>query len=118
MQFNNLLDLVIHILNEMKAQDIANLDVRHLTSVTDHMIVCSATSSRQAKAIADKLVTECKQQGFKPLGMEGQDSNEWILVDLGDIIVHIMLAQTREFYNLEKLWAMTEKKKQASHGEN
>lgn len=97
---------IITQLEEMKAQDIVSLDVRKLTDVTDVMVVCSATSSRHAKSIADFLVSQAKAQNIPPIGVEGEEFAEWILVDLGDVIVHIMLPSAREFYSLEKLWGM------------
>ena len=92
------------VLDEMKAQDIRALDVRHLTSVTDTMIVAAGRSDRHVRAIADALIERCKAAGYRPLGVEGQDSGEWVLVDLGDAIVHVMLPRAREFYNIESLW--------------
>lgn len=97
---------VISNLEEMKAKDIVSLDVRKLTDITDAMIICSATSSRHAQSMADFLVSQCKAQNIPSLGMEGADFGEWILVDLVDVIVHIMLPSSREFYSLEKLWGL------------
>lgn len=105
-----LLALALQILEEMKAQDIETLDVRTLTDMVDTMLVCTATSSRHARAMADKLVSGCKAQGVQPLGVEGLESGEWILVDLTDVVVHIMLPETRAFYSLEKLWAVTDQR--------
>lgn len=96
--------LIKNILDDHKAVDITIIDVRKLTSITDYMIICSGTSTRHVKAMADQLVTKCKAEGIKPLGTEGERGAEWILIDLVDVIVHIMLPQAREFYNLEKLW--------------
>lgn len=97
-----------HILEEHKGIDINSLDVRELTDIMDIMIICTATSTRHARTLADKLVQAAKGAGIMPLGVEGEQPGEWILIDLADVVVHIMLAQTREFYSLEKLWAMTE----------
>jgi ribosome-associated protein len=104
MQPANLLKFVLHILDEMKAEEITSIDVTPLTDITEAMVVCCGTSNRHTKSIANRLLTESKQQGIQPLGVEGQETGEWILVDLGDVVVHIMLPQTRDFYSLEKLW--------------
>lgn len=99
-----LVKLVVDTLDDMKAEKIVNLDVRHLTSVTDHMIIASGRSDRHVRAIADTLVERCEAAGIDPLGVEGQDAGEWVLVDLADAIVHVMLPRVREFYNIESLW--------------
>jgi ribosome-associated protein len=103
---NQLQALVINTLDEVKAQDVRVFDVTDKTSVTDHMVVASGTSSRHVKTIADHLVTAAKQAGFRPLGVEGAGDSDWVLVDLADVVVHVMLPQARSFYNLEKLWAV------------
>ena len=100
-------DIVIDALEDMKAKDIVTLDVKPLTSVADLMIVASGTSNRHVKSIADNVREKVKHKGLQPLGIEGEDVAEWVLVDLGDIIVHIMLPDTRRFYDLEKLWSMS-----------
>tara|TARA_B100000614_G_scaffold185050_2_gene165852 strand:+ start:77566 stop:77907 length:342 start_codon:yes stop_codon:yes gene_type:complete len=99
-----LLDLVLDALEELKAKNIASLDVRAMTSVADDMVIASGTSSRHVKALADNVMEKAKDAGYRPLGTEGERGAEWILVDLGDIIVHLMLPATREFYDLERLW--------------
>jgi ribosome-associated protein len=91
-------------LDDLKATDVSVLDVRHLTTVTDTMIVASGRSDRHVRAIADEVVVQCKKEGFRPIGGEGQMVGEWVLVDLGDVVVHVMQPRAREFYNLEKLW--------------
>jgi ribosome-associated protein len=83
------------------------LDVKPLTSVADLMVVASGTSTRHVKSIADRVRERVKENGFMPLGVEGEEASEWVLVDLGDIIVHVMQPDTRRFYDLEKLWSMT-----------
>lgn len=103
---NQLQALVVNILDEVKAQDVRVFDVRDKTSITDHMVVASGTSSRHVKTIADRLVAAAKQAGVRPLGVEGEGGADWVLVDLADVVVHVMLPRTRSFYNLEKLWAV------------
>jgi len=101
---------VIHALADMKALDVTTLYVEPITSIADWMIICTGTSTRHVKAIADKLVEVMKHKGYQPLGVEGQQEAEWVLVDLNTIIVHIMLQETREFYALERLWGTSNEK--------
>lgn len=108
MNAEDLKKLVLETLEDYKAQDVIDIDVRQLTSVTDYMIICTSTSRRHALTIAEHLVTNAKHQGVTPLGVEGESEGEWILVDLVDIVVHIMQAKAREFYSLEKLWTKAE----------
>jgi ribosome-associated protein len=98
------LQIVAGVLDDMKAVDVLTLDVQHLTTVTDTMIIASGRSDRQVRAIASAIVEQCKKAGFRPIGVEGERSGEWVLVDLGGVVVHVMLPRVREFYNLEKLW--------------
>ncbi len=106
---NEMIALITDTLSAHKAKDIKVLDVHSLTDVMDTMIICTSTSTRHAASMADKLVTAVKKAGIRPFNrVENQTETGWILVDLLDIVVHIMLAETREFYNLEKLWTMTE----------
>jgi ribosome-associated protein len=101
-----LLALAEHALADLKARDIKVLDVRQLTTIADYMVVASGTSDRHVKSIADRLVQRASEAGCKPLGIEGTGSGEWVLVDLADVIVHIMQPKAREFYKLEGLWDM------------
>ncbi len=99
-----LTDIAIAALADMKAVNVKVLDVRKLTDVTDTMIVATGTSDRHVKSIADRLVERCRQAGHRAHGIEGEREGEWVLVDLQDLIVHVMLPRIREFYGLEKLW--------------
>jgi ribosome-associated protein len=102
----SLVQVVAGALDDLKAIDVHVLDVRHLTTVTDTMVVASGRSDRHVRAIAGSVVEQCKKAGYRPLGIEGERSGEWVLVDLADLVVHVMLPRVREFYNLEKLWDM------------
>ena len=106
---NSLLQLVIDALEDMKAVDILTLDVRDKTSVTDIMVICSGTSSRHVKSLSDNVIHKTKEAGTPPIGIEGQDAAEWVLVDLGDVVVHIMMPEIRDFYQLERLWSVESK---------
>lgn len=99
---------VVDAIEDIKGFDISVMDVRKLTSMTNYMIVASANSSRQAKAIADNVREKIKEKGFAIRGTEGEKDGEWVLVDLDDIIVHIMIPATRAYYNLEQLWGEAE----------
>ena len=97
---------VINALDELKAKDIREIDVRGKTSIADLLVIASGTSARHVKSIADEVVKFAKQAGVMPLGVEGEQEAEWVLVDLGDVIVHVMLPRIREFYGLERLWTV------------
>jgi ribosome-associated protein len=97
---------VLDALDELKARDVREIDVRGKTSIADLLIIASGTSTRHVKSIADEVVKFVKRAGMLPLGVEGQQEAEWVLVDLGDIIVHVMLPRIREFYGLERLWTV------------
>ncbi len=114
MQAEDLKLLVIDALEDIKAEDIQVLDVRTMTDVTDYMIIATGKSTRQVKALANEVVSQAKKSGNQPMGVEGEDIGEWALVDLGDVIAHIMTAQTRATYNLEKVWSVPETSGQAS----
>jgi ribosome-associated protein len=105
MQPEELSQFIVKVLDALKADNIQVLDVRGMTSITDYMIVASGRSSRQVRALADKVVEATATVGVKPLGIEGQEPGEWILIDLGDVVVHTMQPATRDFYQLEKLWS-------------
>jgi ribosome-associated protein len=104
MQAEELKDLVVQALEDRKAVDIRVLDVRDKTSITDLMVVASGTSDRHVRSLAGTVIDTAKEHGVRPLGTEGEQIGEWILVDLVDVVVHVMLPQVRDFYNLEKLW--------------
>ena len=105
--------VVINALDDMKALEIKVLDVRGLTDVADTMVIASGTSDRHVRSVAQKLVEKTKAAGFQPHGVEGQQDSDWVLIDLNEIIVHVMLPRVREFYGLEKLWDMTATKRAA-----
>lgn len=105
MQPEQLLEIVTLALEDIKAQDIKVLDVREMSSVTDLMVIASGTSTRQVSAIAKNVEQKARENGIRALGDEGIDSGEWALVDLGDVVVHVMLPTVRDFYQLEKLWS-------------
>lgn len=106
MQSKKLLALAEDALADVKARDVRVMDVRRLTSIADYMVIASGTSDRHVRSLADRVVEEATAAGCKPLGIEGKDNGEWILVDLQDVIVHIMQPKVRDFYKLESLWDM------------
>jgi ribosome-associated protein len=116
METEKLLDLVIDALDERKAIEVRVLDVRALTSITDVMVVASGSSNRHVRALAGHVVEKAKECGVQPLGVEGEAAGEWVLVDLVDVVVHLMLPRVREFYNLEKLWSMQEPSTKSATG--
>lgn len=101
-----LLECVRQATEELKARDVVEIDVIGKSSVTDFMVIASGTSSRHVKSIADEVVKFAKNLGSMPLGVEGEREAEWVLVDLGDVVVHVMLPRVREFYALERLWTV------------
>tara|TARA_R110002096_G_scaffold12899_2_gene45924 strand:- start:5956 stop:6327 length:372 start_codon:yes stop_codon:yes gene_type:complete len=97
-------DLLTNSLDDGKAEDIRVLDVRDLTSITDYMIVASGRSVRQVKALKDRVLEAARDRNMRPLGVEGENVGDWVLIDFGDVIVHTMRPETRDHYQLEKLW--------------
>lgn len=105
MVIEELKDRIVSIFEDMKAIDVNALDVREMTSITDYMIIASGSSSRHVKSIADRVVEDLRDLGVKPIGIEGEQPGDWILLDYGDVVMHVMHPQAREFYDLEKLWS-------------
>jgi ribosome-associated protein len=105
MEADALTRLVVDALDDHKAVNTVTLDVTGLTDVMDYLVITSGTSSRHVKSLADNVCMEAKKQGVRPLGVEGEAAGEWVLVDFGDVVVHVMLPATRDFYDLERLWA-------------
>jgi ribosome-associated protein len=106
--------VVIDALDDMKALEVKVLDVRGLTDIADYMVIASGTSDRHVRSVAQRVVEKAKEAGFRPHGVEGQQDGDWVLIDLHDMIVHVMLPRVREFYGLEKLWDMTVSKRAAA----
>ncbi|MCY4363719.1 MAG: ribosome silencing factor [Gammaproteobacteria bacterium] len=102
-------------MEDLKAEDVQTFDVRTLTTMTDFMIIASGRSDRQVKAIAEKVIEMAKSRQIRPLGVEGQQQGEWILIDFGDVIVHVMRPATRVYYQLEKLWSVSDRAGAGSH---
>ncbi|MFA5941884.1 MAG: ribosome silencing factor [Sinimarinibacterium sp.] len=107
-KLSKLAKITVEALEDLKGQDIRVLDVQKLTTVTDTMIVCTGTSNRHVKSLAQNVWQEAKKAGYTPMGIEGEDAGEWVLVDLGGVVAHVMQAQARVHYQLEKLWTVDE----------
>lgn len=107
MNSEQLTTLVVDALDDVKAQDIVKLDVRDMTTVTDYMVVASGTSNRHVQALVENVANKASEAGHRPIGIEGESGGEWVLLDLQDTLVHVMLPKVREFYNLEKLWSLS-----------
>lgn len=105
MESAELKQLVIDALDDLKGVRIVDLDVRELTDVMDYLVIASGTSSRHVKSLADNVLARARESGLRPLGVEGQNGAEWVLVDFGDVVVHVMQPATRDFYDLERLWS-------------
>ncbi|MCX7893277.1 MAG: ribosome silencing factor [Burkholderiales bacterium] len=114
MDIRKMQKVAVSALEDIKARDIEVFDVRHLTSLFDRVIIATAESARQTKALANNLREKLKAAGASIQGVEGEESGDWVLVDAGDIIVHIMQPATREFYNLEELWGAPAPRRRAA----
>lgn len=104
MKSDRLRNVVIDALEELKCRDLVCLDVHELTELFDFMVIVSGTSHRHVKSLSDNVVKRCREKKVRPLGVEGEVPGDWILIDLTDVVVHVMLPRTREFYDLERLW--------------
>ncbi|MBT4160353.1 MAG: ribosome silencing factor [Gammaproteobacteria bacterium] len=118
MESEALKDLVVDALEDIKGIEIVVLDVEAKTDIADYMVVASGTTSRQVKALADNVQQEAKAAGNKVVGVEGGDTAEWVLIDLGDVIVHVMLPKVRDFYDLERLWSLGPKRNEDTIAED
>jgi len=101
---NKIEQIALNALDDLKAQQVVNLNVEGLSDVMDVLVIASGTSNRHVKSLANNVIDEAKQQDIRPIGIEGMDSGEWVLVDFGSVVVHVMQPTTRQFYDLEKLW--------------
>ncbi|AMX01904.1 ribosome silencing factor [Microbulbifer thermotolerans] len=112
----NIKEIALAALEDLKGQDIVSLDVSALSDVMDSLVICTGTSNRQVKSLADNVVEEGKKAGVRPIGVEGMEQGDWVLVDYGDLVVHVMRAEVRSFYDLEKLWSMTPNTRDSADG--
>lgn len=108
-------DHLVGALEDLKGQDITSLDVSDLTTITDYMVVVSGTSNRHVKALVDEVLEAAKDFGEKPIGVEGREAMEWVLLDVGDVVVHVMQKEAREFYDLERLWGSLDAPESETH---
>lgn len=108
---SHLKSVILDALSDMKALEVKIMDVRGLTDIADFMVIASGTSDRHVRSVAQRVVEKTKEAGFRPHGVEGQQDSDWVLIDLHEMIVHVMLPRVREFYGLEKLWDMTSAKR-------
>lgn len=106
MNADDLNTLVLAALDDMKAQEVVSLDVAGMTSIADRIVVASGTSTRHVKSLADTVIERAKAAGVRPLGIEGDAQADWVLVDLGDLVLHVMTPATRQYYDLERLWSV------------
>lgn len=107
MQGNDLKLLVMGVLKDVRVKTIEALDVRTITDITDYMVIATCSSTRQVKALTNEIVMQSKRVGNLPIGVEGQNIGEWALIDLGDVVTHVMTSRTCAIYNLEQLWNIT-----------
>jgi ribosome-associated protein len=106
MQEVNVKQVVIDALEDVKGNEVTCIDVTQQTDITDYMIIVSGTSNRHVKALSRCVIDDAKSAGFVPIGVEGLEEGEWVLVDLADVVVHIMLPKVRDFYDIERLWTL------------
>jgi ribosome-associated protein len=104
MKNEKLKKFIVNQLEEIKAKDITVIELADDSSIADYMVICSGTSSRHVKSIAIQLIKALKEENMPPIGIEGEDASEWVLVDCGDVVAHVMQPTTRDYYQLEKLW--------------
>ena len=104
MQAEHLHEITVQSLEDLKARDITTLNLAENNSYTDYIVIATGNSTRHVKSMAQELVTQAKKQGVPPIGVEGEADGDWVLVDLGSVVVHLMLEQTRAYYQIEKIW--------------
>lgn len=114
MQSEELVQVAINALEDLKGKDILTLDVREKTSITDFMVIATGTSGRHVRSLVEEVMLKAKEQGVMPVGCEGLEGGDWALLDLGDIVVHVMQATPRQFYDLERLWLGAEQSRAQS----